>query len=152
MCLDVVEQGGEDGQQRHGHVVDALADALHLRAGLHEFPQFQHLDQLLQVFRCVLEESPKPGFDQLRSGLHDGSETDGETRGADACAEWSLLKCWGQTRAYLVSREWVRISRQLTMMAESLPVRGTFSVCSERAEKEETRRTWGPYQREKSCV
>lgn len=36
--LDVLEQGGEDGQQRHRHIVDALADALHLRPGLHELP------------------------------------------------------------------------------------------------------------------
>lgn len=43
MCFDVLEQGSEDGQQRHRHVADALADALHLGARLHEFPQFQHL-------------------------------------------------------------------------------------------------------------
>lgn len=61
----MVEQGGEDGQQRHGHVVDALTDALHLCTRLHEFPQFQHLNQLFQVLRCILEESPKPSFDQL---------------------------------------------------------------------------------------
>lgn len=83
MSLDVVEQGGEDGQQRHGHVVDALTDTLHLCARLHELPQFQHLHQLFQVLRCVLEESPKASFDQLRSRLHDSSEENGETRRAE---------------------------------------------------------------------
>lgn len=147
--LDVVEQGGEDGQQRHGHVVDALTDALHLCAGLHEFPQLQHLDQLLQVFRRVLEESPEPGFDQLRSGLHDGPEGDGGTLRADVLAGSSLLDRWRQTCTYLVSREWVRMSRQLTMMAESLPVRATFSVCLGRKEQQSRGEA---YQREKSCA
>lgn len=74
VCSDVVKDGGEDGQQRHGHVVDALADALHLSTGLHELPQFQHLQQLLQVLRRVLEERPKADFDQFGAGLHHCSE------------------------------------------------------------------------------
>lgn len=78
---DVLEQGGEDWQQRHGHVVDALADALHLSAGLHELPQFQHLRQLLQVLRRVLKESPEPGFDELRARLHHRSNRGEGTQG-----------------------------------------------------------------------
>lgn len=40
ICPDVLKQGGEDGQQRHSHISDALADALHLGTGLHELAQF----------------------------------------------------------------------------------------------------------------
>lgn len=47
MRLDVLKQGSEDGQQRHSHIVDALGDTLHLGTGLHELPQFKHLQQLL---------------------------------------------------------------------------------------------------------
>lgn len=93
VCCDVLKEGGEDGQQRHSHVVDALRDALHLGTGLHELAQFQHLQQLLQVLGGVLKESPKTGFDQLRAGLHHRSE--GEHDG---------LVCMLQTGVTLYSR------------------------------------------------
>lgn len=139
MCLDVLEQGGEDGQQRHGHVADALADALHLGTGLHELPQFQHLQQLLQVLRRTLEEGPKPGFDQLRARLHDRSE--GREHECCACTrlhsvlDGSLCVRRATTCAYLVSSECVRMCRQLTIIAESLPVREISSVNVEKAAK-----------------
>lgn len=118
----MVEQGREDGQQCHGDVVDALGDALHLGAGLHELAQLQHLQQLLQVFGRVLEEGPEAGFDQLRAGLHDrpgrpNNEICARRRGR----ELSWAEGAPKTRAYLVSSECVRMCRQLTIIAESLP-------------------------------
>lgn len=88
----MVEQGREDGQQCYGDVVDALADALHLGAGLHEFAQLQHLQQFFQVLRCVLEEGPESGFDQLRAGLHDRPER--ATRETCKAAEQQLPGWW----------------------------------------------------------
>jgi len=72
--LDVLEEGGEDGQQRHRHVVDVLRHALHLRTRLRELAQLQHLLQLLQVLRGALEEGPHTRLHQLRARLHHRSD------------------------------------------------------------------------------
>ena len=70
MLSDVLEQGGEDGQQGHCGVVDILRHALHLTAGVCELPQFQILQSLLQILCCILKESPQSRLHQLRAGLH----------------------------------------------------------------------------------
>lgn len=129
MGLDVIKQGREDGQQCHSDVVDALADALHLGTRLHEFAQLEHLHQLLQVFGCVLKEGPEAGFDQLRAGLHDCSERAERTRelrmaaGRHFCLMDHRAHAKQKAWAYLVSSECVRMCRQLTIIAESLPER-----------------------------
>ena len=56
---DVLEEGREDGQQRHRGVVDVLRHALHLRARVRELPQLEVLERLLQVLGRVLEERPE---------------------------------------------------------------------------------------------
>lgn len=64
---DVFKQGSQDGEQRHGGVVDILRHAFHLRAGVSELPQLEVLKGLLKVLGSILKERPEPHPHQLRA-------------------------------------------------------------------------------------
>lgn len=158
MCLDVLKQGSEDGQQCHRHIVDALSDALHLRTRLHELPQFEHLQQLLQVLRCVLKESPKPGFDQLWARLHDCSKTGDEHKGCalHKTTGWIWASLYADDNVCLPGVEWVCEDVQAAHhhCRVTSCKRNIYCMSEEKQRGTGASRKWQckPYQREKSCV
>lgn len=57
-----------------------------------------------------------------------GGDTGADVHGTKLSAWWIAVQTQTAMCAHLVSREWVRMSRQLTIIAESLPGRETFAV------------------------
>lgn len=71
---DVLEQGGEDGQQGEGGVVDDLSDASRLLSAVGELAQLQVLLSLLQVLGCTVEVRPQGCLHRLQTSLHHGPD------------------------------------------------------------------------------
>lgn len=56
------KQGGEDGQQGKGGVVDDLSDASWLLSAVGELTELQVLLSFLQIFCCAVKERPQSGL------------------------------------------------------------------------------------------
>lgn len=56
---DVLKQGGEDGQQGKGSVVDDLSDTSRLLSAVSELTKLQVLLRLLQILCCTVEVRPQ---------------------------------------------------------------------------------------------
>ena len=59
---NMFKQGGEDGQQGKGGVVDDLSDTSWLLSAVGELTELQVLLSLLQIFCCTVEERPQGGL------------------------------------------------------------------------------------------